>query len=219
MEQIEIPSNNNIIKKPNHQTANVRGDDKELSIYFAFGSLCFSTAVFLLGLINFYNYNPLMLSIYGFIFPGCGQILTSIKAYQFKHYIDGNVYFFFALNWFANFFYELFPKFGWIEPLNNIEYGIHNLMATLFVFVFFIQNLFGDSNLLKVFFFFTFNGFLLSTIGYFIDSITVKKLSGIFNFITAAIGYYYGYGIIINQKKHKNFFPFLAEKRIGPKLN
>lgn len=38
----------------------------EPGIYFAFGNICFVTATFLLGLPNFYKYNPIMLTIFGF---------------------------------------------------------------------------------------------------------------------------------------------------------
>ena len=62
-----------------------------------------------------------------------------------------NIYFFFAINWFANACYDLFPIWGWMEPLNHTEYGVHNLMGTLFIIVFFTQMLFGNSYLLKVF--------------------------------------------------------------------
>ena len=191
----------------------------EPGIYYAFGNICFATATFLLGLINFYSYNPIFLTIFGFWFPGWGQIITAVKAYEFKQYLDGNIYFFFALNWFANFCYDLFPIWGWMEPLNHIEYGLHNLMGTLFVVVFFTQVLFGQSNLLKVLFVFIFGGFVFSTTGCFADSNTIKKIGGVFNFITAAIAFYDGFGMIINQKRLKVTMPLFDGKSVGQKLD
>lgn len=105
-------------------------------------------------------------------------------AYKFKYYCDGNIYFFFALNWFINACYDLFPIFGWLQPLTHIEYGIHSLMSTFFIIVFFAQNIFSDSYLMRVLFCFIFGGFIFSTIGNFTDSSGVKKCAGIFNFIT-----------------------------------
>ena len=191
----------------------------EPGIYFAFGNICFATATFLMGLLNFYSFNPLYLTIYGFFFPGLGQIITAVKAYEFKYYCDGNIYFFFALNWFASFCFDLFPIWGWMEPLNHTEYGIHSLMGTLFIIIFFIQVLCGQSNLLKVLFVFIFGGFIFSTIGNFADSSAVKKVAGIFNFITAAIAYYDGFGMIINQKRLKVTLPLFDGKSIGQKLD
>ena len=219
MEQTEVQSiNNNSIKK-NNFTKNPKDEYDEPLIYFAFGNIAFATATFLLGLINFYNYNPFFLTIFGFWFPGWGQVITAVMAYKFKYYMDGNIYFFFAINWFCNFCYDLFPRWGWMEPLNHTEYGVHNLMCTMFIIVFFTQNLFGQSHLLKVLFTFILLGFILSTIGNFADSTGVKKTGGIVNFITALIAYYDGFGMIINQKRNKITMPLFDGKKIGEKLD
>ena len=220
MEQTEVqPISSSVIKNGITPVKQVKDEYDEPLIYFAFGNICFATATFLMGLINFYHYNPLFLTIFGFWFPGWGQIITAIKAYQCKYYIDGNIYFFFAINWFVNFCYDLFPIWGWMEPLNHTEYGIHNLMGTMFIIVFFTQMFFGESHLLKVLFFFIFGGFVFATIGQFADSTAVKTVGGIFNFITAAIAYYDGYGMIINQKRHKITFPLFDGRPIGQKLD
>lgn len=219
MEQTEIQPITNILKSGNIHPKNVQKEYDEPFIYFAFGNTCFATATFLLGLINFYSYNPILLTIFGFWFPGWGQVITAIRAYQFNYYLDGNIYFFFAINWFANFCYDLFPIWGWMEPLNHTEYGVHNLMCTLFVIIFFTQNLFGKSNSLKVLFIFIFGGFIFSTIGNFADSKAVKKVGGIFNFITAAIAYYIAFAMILNQKRNQVTFPLFDGKAFGQKLD
>ncbi len=219
MEQTEIQSISNSIKNKNVVIKRAGDDYDEPFIYFAFGNICFACATFLMGLIHYYDYNPIFLTIYGFWFPGWGQIITAIMAYKFKYYIDGNIYFFFAINWFANFCYDLFPRWGWMEPLNHTEYGIHNLMGTLFVIIFFIQNLCGKSLLLKVLFTFILGGFIFGTIGQFADSKAVRKIAGIFNFITALIAYYDGFGMIINQKRLKVTMPLFDGKHIGEKLD
>ena len=179
MEQTEIQSISNAIKKGNTPQSQTKGEYDEPFIYFAFGNICFATATFLMGLINFYHYNPIFLTIFGFWFPGIGQIITAVRAYQFKYYLDGNIYFFFAINWFANACYDLFPIWGWMQPLNHTEYGIHNLMGTFFIIIFFTQVLFGTSNLLKVLFTTILFGFIFSTIGQFADSSGVKKIAGV----------------------------------------
>ena len=217
--ETEMQSINNILKNKVNPAKNGKDDYDEPFIYFAFGNICFATATFLLGLINFYSFNPIFLTIFGFWFPGWGQVVTAIMAYKFKYYCDGNIYFFFAINLFTNFCYDLFPKWGWMEPLNHTEYGVHNLMCTLFVIVFFLQNIFGKSQLLKVLFFFILGGFILSTIGCFADSTGVKKAAGIFNFITALIAYYDGFAMIINQKRNKITMPLFDGKAIGQKLD
>ena len=222
MEQTEIQSINSIKNKivsTNNNIPNVQKEYDEPFIYFAFGNICFATATFLLGLINFYSYNPLFLTIFGFFFPGWGQIITAHYAYKFKYYCDGNIYLFFAINWFATTCYDLFPIWGWMEPLNHTEYGIHNLMGTLFVIVFFFQNMVGTSNLLRVLFVFILGGFIFNTIGNFADSSALRKIGGIFNFITAAIAYYVGFGMIINQKRHKITMPLFDGKAFGQKLD
>ena len=219
MEQTEIQSISNVIKKGNTPQSQTKGEYDEPFIYFAFGNICFATATFLMGLINFYHYNPIFLTIFGFWFPGIGQIITAVRAYQFKYYLDGNIYFFFAINWFANACYDLFPIWGWMQPLNHTEYGIHNLMGTLFIIIFFTQVLFGTSNLLKVSFTTILLGFIFSTIGQFADSSGVKKIAGVINFLTAIIAYYDGFGMIINQKRLKVTFPLFDGKKIGQKMD
>ena len=214
MMQTEMESITNI-----HKVVQTKKDDyDEPFIYFAFGNICFATATFLMGLINFYEFNPLFLTIFGFWFPGIGQVITAIMAYKFKYYMDGNIYWFFAINWLANTCYNLFPIFGWMEPLNHNEYGVHCLMCTFFVIIFFIQNLCGNSYLMKVLFFFITGGFVLSTIGNFADSTGVKKAAGIFNFITALIAYYDALAMIINQKRLKITMPLFDGRAVGHKL-
>ena len=106
-----------------------------------------------------------------------------------------------------------------MEPLNHTEDGIYNLMETFFVIIFFAQNLFGTSNLSKVLFTIILLGFIFSTIGQFANNSTIKKISGIFNFITAFIAYYVGFGMIINQKRQKVTVPLFNGKKIGQKMN
>ena len=219
MEKIEIHSINSISKSGSTPQNKTKEEYDEPFIYLAFGNICFATATFLLGLINFYHYNSLFLTIYGFWFPGIGQIITAVRAYQFNYYMDGNISLFFAISWFANACYDLFPIFGWMEPLNHIEYGIYNLMETFFVIIFFAQNLFGTSNLSKVLFTIILLGFIFSTIGQFADNLSIKKIAGIFNFITAFIAYYDGFGMIINQKRQKVTVPLFDGKKIGQKMN
>ena len=217
MEQTEVVSINNILKN-SENPFKIKNDYDEPGIYFAFGNICFATGTFLLGLINFYNYNPIMLTIYGLFFPGVGQIITARYAYKVKLYMDGNIYFFFAINWFITGSYDLFPIWGWMNPLTHTEYGVHNLMCTFFVIVFFTQNIFGKSYLLKVMFSFIICAFILSTIGNFADSKGVKKAAGIFNFIIAIMAYYDGFAMIINQKRNIITMPLFDGKTIGQKL-
>ena len=61
MQQTEIESIGSAIKKTPAKKSKDEYD--EPFIYFAFGNICFATATFLMGLINFYNYNPLFLTI------------------------------------------------------------------------------------------------------------------------------------------------------------
>lgn len=219
MEQTEIQSINNVLKNRANSSKKEGDDYDEPFIYFAFGNICFATATFLMALLNFYSYNPIMLTIFGFFFPGLGQIVTAIMAYKFKYYSDGNIYFFFAINWFVNACYDLFPVWGWMQPLTHTEYGIHNLMGTLFVIVFFFQNLFGNSHLLKVLFSFILLGNIFNTIGNFADSTAVKKIGGVIFIIVAVIAYYDGFGMIINQKRNRITMPLFDGKAIGQKLD
>jgi succinate-acetate transporter protein len=215
MEQLEVRSTDNIKNTPIKKTK----EYDEPFLFFALSNIAFSAGTFLLGLINFYSYNPLFLTIFGFWFPGWGQALGGIMSYKIKYYMDGNIYFFFAINWFCNFCYDLFPIWGWMRPLNHIEYGLHNLVSTLFLIAFLIQNLLGKSHLSKVISFFNLLGFIFTTIGNFTDSITTKKLSGIVNFIISPIAYYNGIALIINQKRNRITFPLFDGKVIGDKLN
>ena len=73
--------------------------------------------------------------------------------------------------------------------------------------------------MLKVLFTFILGGFIFSTIGQFADSKAVKKIAGIFNFITALIAYYDGFGMIINQKRLKVTMPLFDGKSVGQKLD
>ena len=215
MEQLEVRSTDNIKNTPIKKTK----EYDEPFLFFALSNIAFSAGTFLLGLSNFYSYNPLFLTIFGFWFPGWGQALGGIMSYKIKYYMDGNIYFFFAINWFCNFCYDLFPIWGWMRPLNHIEYGLHNLVSTLFLIAFLIQNLLGKSNLSKVISFFNLLGFIFATIGNFTDNITTKKLSGIVNFIISPIAYYNGIALIINQKRNRITFPLFDGKVIGDKLN
>ena len=215
MEQLEVRSTDKIRNTPIKKT----DEHDEPFLFFALSNIAFSTGTFLLGLINFYSYNPLFLTIFGFWFPGWGQALGGIMSYKIKYYMDGNIYFFFAINWFCNFCYDLFPIWGWMRPLNHIEYGLHNLVSTFFLIAFLIQNLLGKSHLSKVISFFNLLGFIFTTIGNFTDSITTKKLSGIVNFIISPIAYYNGIALIINQKRNRITFPLFDGKVIGDKLN
>ena len=218
MEQLEVRTMNTIEYK---KAAIKKLDDEydEPFIFFAFSNIAFSTGTFLLGLMNFYSYNPLFLTIFGFWFPGWGQALGGIMSYKIKYYMDGNIYFFFAINWFCNFCYDLFPQWGWMKPLNNIEYGLHNLMGTMFLIVFFIQNLFCKSHLSQAISICNLFGFIFITIGNFADSKNMKKVSSIFNFITAPIAYYNGIAMIVNQRRNRITLPLFDGKVIGQKLN
>ena len=68
------------IKSINSSQSQTKEEYDEPFIYFAFGNICYATATFLLGLIKFYHFNPLFITIFGFWFPGIGQIITAVKA-------------------------------------------------------------------------------------------------------------------------------------------
>ena len=191
------------VKMKNKNDKDNSDEYDEPFLFFALSNIAFSAGTFLLGLINFYSYNPLFLAIFGFWFPGWGQAIGGIMSYKIKYYMDGNIYFFFAINWFCNFCYDFFPMWGWMRPLNHIEYGLHNLMSTMFLIAFLIQSLLGKSHLSKIISFFNLLGFIFTTIGNFIDSKTTKKLAGIANFIISPIAYYNGIAMIINQKRNR----------------
>ena len=195
-------------------------DHDEPGLYHGIGVLCFATATLLLGISiwNGYN-NGKLLTIFGFFIGGIGQLVCGIFCYKYNYYIDGTVYFFFALNWSINTCFDLFPVFGWMEPLNGREYGFLNLMGCFFTFVFFIQNLNAPSPLTATSFCTTFLGFIFSTIGNFTTTRSVVKIGGIFNIITAALAYYTTIAMIINERFKRVYIPVLDGKQYGQKLD
>ena len=223
MEKIEIKSKNNASKINTSETKKDKPKTKiyknEICLYHILANISFATGTFLLGLPIFYDYNPKMLSIFGFFLPGWGQIIAAIMAYKCKHYNNGNVFFFFGLSWFINACYDFFPEWGWMEPLNDIDYAIYNLMCTLFVLIFFVQSLFDNSYLNKISNFFILGGYIFSTIGNFASNKGLKKCAGIFNIITSFIAYYNGFANVINSKRNRITFPLFDGKTIGQKIN
>ena len=214
MELITVRSTDNL----RHTPVKVSEEYDEPFLYFALSNIAFSTQNFLLGLINFYSYNSLFLTIFQYWISGWGQAIGGIMSYKIKYYMDGNIYFFFALNCFCNFCYDFFPIWGWMKPLSHIEYGLHNLMSTMFLIAFLIQSLFGKSHLSKAISLFNLLGFIFNTIGNFADNEIFKKMSGIFNFIISPIAYYNGIALIINQKRNRITLPLFDGKHIGQKL-
>lgn len=223
MEIIEVKSKNNnskiIASKTKNEKLKTKINDDEIGLYHILANLSFATGTFLLGLPNFYNYNPKMLSIFGFFLPGWGQIISAIMTYKFKYYNEGNVFFFFGLSWLINACYDFFPDWGWMEALNNIDYAIYNLMCTLFVLIFFVQSLFDISHLNKISNFFVLGGYIFSTIGNFASNNKIKKCAGIFNFVTSFIAYYNAFANVINRKRNIITFPLFDGKAIGQKIN
>lgn len=191
----------------------------EPGLYHGFGVICFATATLLLG-ISILNgfHNGKLLTVFGFFIGGLGQLICGILCYKYKYYIDGSVYFYFALNWTISACYDIFPIIGWMQPLNHREYGFHNLMGCLFTFVFFLQNLGAPSKLTKISFGTTFLGFIFSTIGSFADSTSITKIGGVFNIITAVIAYYSALAMIINYRYKKVWMPVLDGKSYGYKI-
>ena len=222
MEQNEIMSiynsNNRIAsyKKPKIEV--IKPEEAPLT-FWVLGNIAFATSCFLSGLRCFYSYNPIFLSIFGFWLPGWGQIIIGIMAYKFKLYLDGNTYFFFGINWIVCSCYDLFPVWGWMKPLTHIEYGLHNLMCVMFIIVFFIQNLFGNSKLLIALNSSILLCFLLCTIGDFANNKIVHKISGIFNFTTAFISYYNVLAMVINNKRNRITLPLFDGTHIGQLLD
>ena len=192
----------------------------EPGLYHGLGIISFATATFLLGISYFDAYDNLrLLTIFGFFIGGLGQLISAIMCYKNKYYIDGTVYFYFALNWSITGCYDLFPTWGWMEPLNHTEYGYHNLMGCFFTLVFFLQNLGAPSILTRISYTTTFLGFVFGTIGNFVDKRSILKIAGVFNIITAAIAYYSAFAMTINERYKKNWIPVLDGKKFGVKLD
>ena len=192
----------------------------EPGLYNGLGVLCFATASLLLGISIWNGYhNWKLLTIFGFFIGGLGQLICGIMCYKYKYYIDGTVYFYFALNWSITTCYDIFPILGWMEPLGGREYGFHNLMGCLFTLVFFLQNLGAPSKITRVSFTTTFISFILSTIGSFTDSTALKKIGGIFSIITAVLAYYSAVAMTINQRYKKVWMPALDGKNFGHKID
>ena len=191
----------------------------EPGLYHGIGTLSFATATLLLGISIWNGYhNGKLLTIFGFFIGGLGQLICGIMCFKYNYYIDGCVYFYFALNWSITTCYDLFPILGWMEPLNNREYGFHNLMGCFFTLIFCIQNLGAPSKITAVSFSTTFIGFVFSTIGNFVDSRALIKIGGTFNIITAALAYYSVFGMIINERYKKVYVPVLDGKKFLQKL-
>ena len=201
------------------QLTNKTPEHDEPGLYHALGVFCFATATFLLGLSIWNGYkNAKLLTVFGFFIGGLGQLVAAILCYKYRYYIDGTVYFYFALNWGIVTCYDLFPVWGWMEPLNTREYGFHNLMGCLFTFVFFLQNLASPSIIIRISFTTTFISFVLATIGSFLDSNFLRKISGIFNIITAVLSYYSAFGMTVNERYKKVYIPLCDGKYCGQSL-
>ena len=199
---------------------NKKDEHDEPGLYHGIGVLCFATATLLLGISIWDGYhNPKLLTIFGFFIGGLGQLVSAIMCFKYNYYIDGAVYFYFALNWSITTCYDLFPVWGWMEPLNNREYGFHNLMGCLFTLIFFLQNLGAPSIIVRFSYTTTFLGFVFSTIGNFTNTRAIIKIGGIFNIITAALAYYSTFGNIINERYKKIWMPVLDGKSFGQKLD
>ena len=191
----------------------------EPGLYHALGVFCFATASLLLGISIWNGYqNGKLLTVFGFFIGGLGQLVSGIVCYKYRYYIDGTVYFYFALNWTISTCYDLFPVWGWMQPLNNREYGFHNLMGCLFTFVFFVQNLGAPSIIIRISFTTTFLGFVCSTIGSFLDSNGFRKIGGIFNIITSILAYYSAFGMTVNERYKKVYIPVCDGKNCGQDL-
>ena len=220
---VYLPSNLNfdLSKLPVPQTtSSPPPPHDEPGLYHGLGVLCFATATLLLGISIWNGYhNGKLLTIFGFFIGGLGQFICGIMCFKYNYYIDGGVYFYFALNWSITTCYDLFPIFGWMEPLNNKEFGFHNLMGCLFTLIFFIQNLGAPSKITAVSYSTTFIGFVFSTIGNFVDRKAIIKIGGVFNIITAALAYYSVFGMIINERYKRVYVPVLDGKKFLGKLD
>lgn len=214
LKNIEVPQSQPIELK----NKNIPHD--EPGLYHGIGIICFATATLLLGISIWNGYhNGKLLTIFGFFIGGLGQFICGILCYKYKYYIDGTVYFYFTFNWAITTCYDLFPRFGWMDPLNGREYGFHNLMGCLFTLIFFLQNLGAPSYLTRISFTTTFVGFVFSTIGNFTNKTAIIKIGGIFNIITAALAYYSGFSMTINERYKKVWIPVLDGKKFGQKLD
>ena len=191
----------------------------EPGLYHGIGVLCFATATLLLGISIWNGYhNGKLLTIFGFFIGGLGQLICGIMCFKYHYYIDGTVYFYFALNWAITTCYDLFPVWGWMEPLNGREYGFHNLMGCFFTLIFFLQNLGAPSKVVRISFASTFIGFIFGTIGSFTGSSAITKIGGTFNIITAALAYYSIFASIINGRYKKVWIPAFDGTNFGQKL-
>jgi succinate-acetate transporter protein len=143
----------------------------EPGLYHGLGVFSFATATLLLGISYWDGFdNKILLTVYGFFIGGLGQLICGIMCFKERYYIDGTVYFYFTFNWTITACYDLFPIFGWMDPLSDREYGYHNLMGCLFTLIFFLQNLNTPSLVTRISFGTTFISFVLSTIGSFAHS-------------------------------------------------
>ena len=159
------------------------------------------------------------MTVYGFLIGSLGQLICGIMCFKERYYLDGKVYFYFTFNWTITACYDLFPIFGWMEPLSDREYGYHNLMGCLFTLIFFLQNLNAPSPVTRISFATNFIGFVLLTIGSFAHSTGVVKAGGIFCMITASLAYYSSFGMTINERFQKVYIPLFDGKDFGQKLH
>ena len=213
---------NNIVEQKSDSTRRNEKNEPhdEPGQFPMFGVICFSTATLLLGISHFNAFdNPMLLTLFGFFIGGLGQLIAGIMEYKEKYYIDGNVFFYFALNWGITTCYDIFPGLGLMEPLGHKEYGYHNLLGCFFTLIFCIQNFKSPSILNRISFTTTFLGFIFSTIGSFCDRKALMKISGVFNIITAVLAYYCAFANILNGRYNKVYFPTLDGKYFGDKLD
>lgn len=211
--------NKSQIKKTSNNIINENFPHDEPGLYHGIGTLSFANATFLLGISSFNAYhNGKLLTVFGFFIGGLGQLISGIMCYKNKYYIDGTVYFYFTLNWSISTCYDLFPVWGWMEPLNGKEYGYHNLCGCFFTLVFCLQNLGAPSILTRISFTTTFLGFLFGTIGSFKNSTGLMKTAGVFQIITAFLAYYSVFAMTINERYKKVWMPVLDGKGFLEKL-
>ena len=215
-----ILSPNSVRKADNIQIIKDTLPHDEPGLYHGLGVFSFATATLLLGISYWDGFdNKILLTVYGFFIGGLGQLICGIMCFKERYYLDGKVYFYFIFNWTITACYDLFPIFGWMDPLSDREYGYHNLMGCLFTLIFFLQNLNTPSLLTRISFATTFISFVLSTIGSFAHSTGVVKAGGIFCMITASLAYYSSFGMTINERYQKVYIPLLDGKDFGQKLH